>query len=242
MAETGPEAEREWADLATALGEMALDLLAQDSVQATLDCIVAHSVNLVSGCDFAGIMVVRGDDIQTVAVNDDLVGELDRLQAELQEGPCFDASRDKERVYRITDLTATSAHWPRFAPRAHDLGVGSMMGFLLYTRGDRDLGALDMYSSRPGAFTSRSEQVGLLLASHAAVALSSARHDANLDIALATRQAIGQATGIVMERGKLSERDAFAKIVELSQARNIKVRDLADSINRTGEFPGRRPR
>lgn len=231
-----PDVQEEWADLATALSEMALDLLDQVSVQATLDRIVAHAVSLVGGCDYAGIMVVRGDDVRTVAVTDEVVRESDRLQAELQEGPCFDASRDKKRVYRIRDMTANSQHWSRFAPRARELGVGSMMGFLLYTRGDRDLGALDMYSSEAGAFTARSEQIGLLLASHAAVALSSAHHDANLEDALATRQAIGQATGIVMERCKLGERAAFAHIVKLSQNHNVKVRDLAHTINRTGEL------
>lgn len=233
-----PKVYEGWEELATALGEMALDLLAQDSVQATLDHIVAHAVNLVGGCDTAGIMVLRGDRVQTLAVTDDLARECDQLQAEVLEGPCFDASRDKQRVYRIRDMTDTSQRWPRFTPRARELGVGSMMGFLLYTQGDRDLGALNMHSHQVGAFTARSEQIGLLLASHAAVALSSARHDANLDDALATRHIIGQATGIVMERRKLSERDAFAQIVKLSQDYNIKVRDLADTINRTGEIPG----
>jgi len=230
-----PTSDEGWEQLAAALGEMAVDLLDQDSVQATLDRIVAHAVRLVGGCDSSGIMVLRGDQVRTVAVTDDVVRESDRLQGELREGPCFDASRDKRRVYRIEDMTSTSEQWPRFAPRARELGIGSMMGFLLYTRGDRDLGALDMYSSRAGAFTARSEQVGLLLAAHAAVALSSARHDAHLDDALASRQAIGQATGIVMERAKLNERDAFAEIVKLSQRQNIKVRDLAEAINQTGE-------
>ena len=227
-----------WEELATALGAMALDLLAQESVQDTLDQIVAHAVTLVDGCEAAGIMVVSGQLVQTVAVTDNVVRGSDRLQGELLEGPCFDASRDKQRVYRIEDMAATSERWPRFAPRARELGIGSMMGFLLYTRGDTDLGALDMYSSRIGAFTAESEQVGLLLASHASVALSGARHDSHLAEALKSRQAIGQATGIVMERHNLAEREAFAQIVRISQNNNVKLRDVADRINSSGQFPG----
>ncbi|MDT7637119.1 MAG: hypothetical protein QOC83_1407 [Pseudonocardiales bacterium] len=49
---------------------MALDLLAQESVQDTLDQIVAHAVTLVDGCEAAGIMVVSGQLVQTVAVTD----------------------------------------------------------------------------------------------------------------------------------------------------------------------------
>lgn len=226
-----------WDELAAGLSAMALDLLAQSSVQHTLDRIVGHAVELVDGCDAAGIMVVRADETRTVATTDHVVVGSDLLQAELLEGPCFDASRDKHQVYRIQDLTDGSQRWPRFTPRARELGVGSMMGFLLYTLGDRDMGALNMYSAKAGAFTARSEQVGLLLASHAAVALSSARHDANMDLALRSRHVIGQATGIVMEREKIGEREAFARITQLSQNRNVKVRDLADTICNTGEFP-----
>ena len=227
-----------WEELATSLGAMALDLLAQASVQDTLDRIVAHAVTLVDGCEAAGIMVVNDDQVRTVAVTDNVVRGSDRLQGELLEGPCFDASRDKRRVYRIEDMEARSDTWPRFAPRARELGIGSMMGFLLYTRGDRDLGALDMYASRIGAFTAQSEQVGLLLASHAAVALSSAHHDANMAEALKSRGAVGQAIGIVMERRKVTAEEAFARMVRVSQETNVKVRDVADTIIRTGDLRG----
>ncbi len=69
------------------------------------------------------------------------------------------------------------------------------MGFLLFTE-DEDLGALNLYSRRPGAFTEASELAGWLLASHAAVAFSSARTHAQMERAVATRHVIGEAMGI----------------------------------------------
>ncbi|WP_316311864.1 GAF domain-containing protein, partial [Clavibacter michiganensis] len=117
----------------------------------------------------------------TVAPTHRLVGESDLLQQRLGEGPCFDAAHSAhgERVFRIPDLTTAEQRWTGFAPQAHQLGVGSMMGFLLFTE-DEDLGALNMYSYRPGAFTEADETAGWLLASHAAVAFSCARTHAQM--------------------------------------------------------------
>jgi transcriptional regulator with GAF, ATPase, and Fis domain len=227
----------EWPDFAVRLAEMARDLLAQPSVQDTLDRIAYHAVQLVDGCEAAGIMAVRRGQVHTLSASDNVVRASDRLQGELGEGPCFDASRNKTEAYRIADFTTREKQWPRFVPEARKLGVGSMMGFLLYTRERDDLGALDMYSSRPSAFTERSEQVGWLLASHAAVVLSGARHVENLQEGMESRRVIGEAIGIVMTRYKVPEQDAFARIVAASQSQNIKVRDLAETISHIGDIP-----
>jgi hypothetical protein len=122
--------------------------------------------------------------------------------------------------------------------RAQGAGAGhrQRVGFLLFTEED-ELGALNLYSQRAGAFTKRSEQVGWLLASHAAVAFASARTDAQLQEAMATRQDIGEAMGILMERYKVTERQAFATLVKASQNRNVKLREIARAITQTGEIP-----
>ena len=224
-------------DVATALAHMARDLLEQDSVQAILDQIAQYAVRLVDGCEAAGILVVEKGRVETVAATDNVVRAADRLQGELGEGPCFDAATRKHQVYRIGDLGSGADQWPRFAPQAYQLGVGSMMGFLLYTHGRNDLGALNLYSSRPAAFTVGSEHAGWVLASHCAVALAGARRHDNMQLALASSRAISEAIGIVMARYALTEPEAFDKIVAVSQRRNTKVRDLAETINHTGDLP-----
>jgi transcriptional regulator with GAF, ATPase, and Fis domain len=226
-------------ELAMALADMARDLLAQETVQETLDRIVNHSVNLVDGCEAAGIMVVRDKEVRTLSVSDDLVTTSDRLQGELGEGPCYDAARREQQVYRVSDMSERAVRWPLYSPKARELGIGSMMGFLLFTDDD-NLGALDLYSSQPGAFTEASERVGWLLASHAAVAFANARNDAQLREAIGTRQDIGEALGIVMERYKVPEEQAFAVLRKASQDQNLKLRELARSIVETGEIPGAR--
>ncbi|MFF4802842.1 GAF and ANTAR domain-containing protein [Streptomyces sp. NPDC001351] len=210
---------------------LARDLLAQDSVQATLDAIAASAVKLVDGCDAAGILAVRKGRAVTLAACGRAVQECDRLQGELGEGPCFDLARrkDGERIYRIADMTRPQPTWERFATRARPLGVGSMTGLLLYTDND-DFGALNLYARRPGAFGEDIETAGWLLASHAAVALADARTIDQLEHAMETRHAIGEAMGILMERHKLSADEAFSVLRRISQNHNIKLRDVAQRV------------
>jgi transcriptional regulator with GAF, ATPase, and Fis domain len=224
----------EWREFAEAMAQLARNLLAQESLQGTLDEIAASAVRLVEGCDAAGILAIRKGRAVTLSSCGEMVEASDRLQGELSEGPCFDLARradgaDGERVFRIADLTEPQPTWPRFAAAARDLGIGSMTGVLLYTH-DEDFGALNLYSRRPGAFGKDIETAGWLLASHAAVALADARTIDQLEDAMKTRHAIGEAMGILMERHKLSEDDAFGVLRRISQHHNIKLRDVAQRV------------
>ncbi|MFJ9542858.1 GAF and ANTAR domain-containing protein [Streptomyces sp. NPDC101225] len=210
---------------------LARKLLEQESVQATLDEIAAAAVELVEGCDAAGILAVRKGRAVTLAACGNMVSDSDRLQGKLGEGPCFDLARRKDgaRVYRIADMTRPQPTWERFAAAARELGVGSMTGVLLYTDND-DFGALNLYSSRRGAFGEDIETAGWLLASHAAVALADARTIDQLQHGMETRHAIGEAMGILMERHGLSEDDAFGVLRQISQNHNVKLRDVAQRV------------
>ncbi|MER7930694.1 GAF and ANTAR domain-containing protein [Streptomyces sp. NPDC096057] len=230
----------EWREYAEQMAVLARNLLAQDSVQATLDEIAAAAVKLVEGCEAAGILAVRKGRAVTLAACGDMVHESDRLQGELREGPCFDLARRSkdsgERVFRIADMTQPQPAWERYAAAARTLGLGSMTGVLLYTHND-DFGALNLYSRRPGAFDKDIESAGWLLASHAAVALDSARTIDQLEHAMETRHAIGEAMGILMERHQLSEDDAFNVLRRISQHHNIKLRDVAQRVRAEGTDP-----
>ncbi len=227
----------DWGRFAQQLASMARDLLAQNSVNGTLDRVTASAIDLVGGCDAAGILVLHGREVETLSPTDQLVVDSDRLQAQLGEGPCFDAAHTSqgERVFRIADFTDEHQRWPAYAPQARELGVGSMMGFLLYTE-DEDLGALNLYSRKPGAFTADSELAGWLLASHAAVAFSSARSQAQMEQAVSTRHVIGEAMGILMGSHHLSEDQAFDVLRRYSQENNIKLREVARQVCERGSF------
>ncbi|MFI7319145.1 GAF and ANTAR domain-containing protein [Streptomyces venezuelae] len=227
----------DWARFGKQMASMARDLLAQSSVDDTLERITASATELVEGCDAAGILILHGSRVETLAPTHQLVVDSDELQARKGEGPCFDAARSLggERVFRIYDFTREQPRWPSYAAEARAMGIGSMMGFLLFTE-DEELGALNLYSARPGAFTEDDETAGVLLASHAAVAFSSARTHAQMERALSTRHTIGEAMGILMGRHRLTEEEAFGVLRRYSQENNIKLRDVADRIRAQGQF------
>ncbi|AYL40166.1 antitermination regulator (plasmid) [Streptomyces fungicidicus] len=225
----------DWRVFAQHMASMARDLLAEHTLDSTLRQISSSAVELVDGCDASGILVLRGDRVSSLAPTEQLVTDSDRLQEQLKEGPCFDAARPDraERVFRIPDFTEDPGRWTSFVPRCRELGVGSMMGFLLYTR-EEELGALNMYSRKPGMFTEDSETAGWLLASHAAVAFSTAKTDAQLQEAIATRHLIGEAMGILMGRHQVTEDHAFDILRTRSQRTNTKLRDVARRVVETG--------
>jgi AmiR/NasT family two-component response regulator len=51
---------------------------------------------------------------------------------------------------------------------------------------------------------------------------------------------IDEAKGILMERHKINENDAFTMLIHASQRTNIKLRDVAAELVRTGTLPSRR--
>lgn len=130
--------------------------------------------------------------------------------------------------------------WPEFAARAHALGARSMLAIQLYVT-DEDLGALNLHSTRLDAFTDESEQVGLLFAAHAAVAMIGAQQQEQLQTAISSRDLIGQAKGILMERYKIGAQEAFQLLVLASQTTNIKLLDVAEYLARTGTLASRKP-
>lgn len=155
------------------MAQIARDLLAQPTMQDTLDRIVQLTVEHVPGCDHAGILLMRpGGRVETPAASSQLVRDSDNAQGELGEGPCFDAARDDQN-YRVVHMGAEK-RWPRYVERARELGIGAMMGFQLFADKESS-GALDLYSERPYGLTVDSEEKGWIFASHAGVALKAAR-------------------------------------------------------------------
>jgi hypothetical protein len=100
---------------------------------------------------------------------------------------------------------------------------------LLYVEGF-NYGALNLHSSQVSAFGEDAESIGSLFAAHAAIAFSSAREEQQIRAALTSRDVIGQAKGMLMERYQLGAQAAFALLSKLSQDTNTKLADLAHQV------------
>jgi len=220
--------------LAETLSDLARSLQQESSLDETLSGIALAAVQTVPGAKHAGITAVRARRrLTTVAATDEVVRDVDEVQYETGQGPCVDAAYE-HRTLRLSDM-AEEQRWPEFSRRALALGVRSMLSFQLYVVGD-DLGALNLYSSDPDSFTDDSEYIGLMFASHAAVAMAGAQRQREMDDALALRDTIGQAKGILMERHRISADQAFGVLVRASQRTNIKLTEISRRLTETGEL------
>jgi len=228
------------ADALTATIASAASLFAALSIQDTLDQVVNLAVSSIDGCDFAGIFLREGAAVTTPVCSDPVVTEIDALQHAAGEGPCLDALGGGGPFY-AEDL-GSEPRWPVFGPQAVAHGVYCVLALTL------DLGtapgALNLYARQPRAFTAVDRAQGLLLSSLAGAAFTTARvHEeeqhraAQLREALSTREMIGQAQGILMERERVSAEQAFDILRKASQHLNLKLRVVAQSLVDTGERP-----
>lgn len=223
--------------LATRLSELSRQLQQEHDVQSTHAEIVASAVEMIPGAEEGSISVVMArKHVDSHVPSGQLPHQVDAVQNEVGEGPCLDAVYEQQTV-RVSDLRS-SDRWPRFSARAAELGVLSMLSFQLYVEGD-NLGSLNLYAREANAFDDESEHVGLLFAAHAAVAFADAQQMEQLKAALASRDVIGQAKGILMERLKVTPDQAFLLLSKVSQETNTKLHDLAEQLVRSGTLEQR---
>ena len=201
--------------------------LTPGDLDATLSRITAAAVAVLPQVAYASITVKHDDGrLETVAPTDDLIVGLDAAQYELREGPCYEAASDT--VHVISSDLAGDARFPGYAPVAVAAGIRGQAGIRLYDARASN-GALNLYSLQPGAFDDF-DAVSELFTHQSAIALAYAQQVSDLQAAVESRQVIGQAVGIVMERYKLDDARAFGFLTRLSSHANIKLRVVAQRL------------
>lgn len=228
-------------DLSGGVEELAGLLLDEADFDQTLQRVVDAACQTVDGCDMASVTMRGAAGPSTVVFTERAVPEIDAAQYRAGSGPCLDALREL-RTFRY-DAATTEERWLEFGRAAAAQGIFSAIAYPLVIRGE-GIGALNLYSESPGAFHTHDEARGELFASQAAVTLANAQlYQAarevmtQLEEALATRDLIGQAKGILMHSLGLTADQAFDVLRRESQNRNVKIRDLADQISYTGALP-----
>lgn len=186
------------------------------------------AVELIPGVDTAGILLItKGGKFESHGGTTDLPHELDELQNLLQEGPCMEAALD-DLIVSTNDFR-TETRWPAYSSAVVKLGVLSGMSFRLYTT-ERTAGALNLFGFQPREWDEESRLTGTVLAAQAAAAIVAQRQGSQLHSAVASRDRIGQAKGIIMERYGIDDVAAFAMLRQLSQDANTKLIDIAQKV------------
>lgn len=207
----------------------------EDQIAAVLHDLLRATAGAVPGVRHAALSVLDRHSLPRVLVSTgDLSRRLESLQFALDEGPTLDAIRgaDPVVVVRHDDL----GRWQHFGPRACVLGMTSAVAARLRWN-DRTMGALSVYFLGHEPVPEAAVQLVSALATHAAATLTFARKAEQLEFAMLTRQQIGQAVGVLMERCGLSPEAAFSYLRRVSQTRNVKLREVAQGLVTTGELP-----
>ena len=229
--------------LAMAFAGIAEQLYNAESVDDVLRKITEAAVSTVAGCGMASITLSGPDGYTTAASTHEGALSADQAQYESDEGPCVEAL-GSPLVYA---RAFPDERWPRLGPRPTEFGVHSAVSYHLSASSPESAdpadGSLNAYGLTESAFDDEAREVGFVLAAHASVAIHAVAqreghedsvHD--LHEALMSRDVIGQAKGILMERLKITPDDAFDVLRRASQSLNLKLREVAAHLAETGDL------
>jgi hypothetical protein len=198
-------------------------------MEETLGQIVSSAVNTINSVDAGSISMTQHGRIETRNPTSENIRKLDETQSQLHEGPCITAIEDppESGIIVAQDLAGADAErWPRFAPEAVGAGYYGLMSTTLSFEGGLR-GALNLYSASPNAFGEHCRTMAGLFGIQAALLLFGADEAAHLQKAVDSRDLIGQAKGILMERFGIDDEAAFGMLVKSSQDTNIKLTEVA---------------
>jgi hypothetical protein len=220
---------RSAAELAELFVDLAASIVVPGSLEETVARVVAEAGRAVPGCDRAAVVLRRRCGLELAGATDDEVGAL--VEAGIRgDGPIGRAAQSG--VPCLVPDVGADTRWPAWSAQA----AGTLGAVLAYPLVDEDAlrGVLALCAAGPGAFTDTAVERGLIYAGHVRLAIATVHREVHLREAIATRQTIGAAVGVLVERHRLTAEQGFALLVRASQRQNVKVRDLADWLVETG--------
>ncbi len=221
------------------VAELSQTLISEGALDGFLQRVTNLSTELIPACDSCSVSVADDGKVYTRASSDPVSKSVDEHQYNTAEGPCLQAIATGEAVR--TGAMGEDDRWPAFAPLAASEGVVSSYSVPLKANA-ATVGALNLYAlSKP--FGEEDQALAEAFASQAAVAVANATayHQArqlaeHLEEALKSRDVIGQAKGIIMERERVTADQAFDMLRAVSQAKNVKLREVAERVVLTGAW------
>ena len=222
-------------ELAAVRARLSGILLTEQTVETALHLITSLARDTLAGSLGSGVTLLRADGKPTTsAATDPSIDALDRLQYDLEEGPCL-AAWAGSTVIRVDDLS-TEQRWPMWSPRAVGLGVRSVLSAPMEA-GGTTWGAMKVYANSPDSYDARSEDLLRRFSQQAAIfvgnvhtARSAQRIGDELKQTLKARDAIATATGMVMAQKGLDSQGSYRHLVWLAASARLPLRTLAEQI------------
>lgn len=228
-------------DRAGDLAQAAADLLTLVSASESraMNRLVELAARHAPGCSGATATLWRAGEVAVAAASHPDLSELAEVQHASRRGPIFDALGTGQPV--SCPDTLSEERWPEYASRALALGVRCSVT-LVHERGELAL-TLTLYATRPRALDPDRLPIGELLIAFGSAAVrntsaygAAQRTARQLSEGADSRAVVDQAKGILMVGLSCSAEDALRRMREISQARNIKVTEVAKRIVESHEL------
>lgn len=210
-------------------------LLDDEALHALLDRLTLLARYTVSQSQSVSITVAQDGRYRTTNSTGPDALAIDEAQYRQNDGPCLEALRSRHQVEVV--VAETQDRWPQFEREAREAGIEGVLSTPLVRSGDEAVGALNIYAQEAGAFGPADRKIAQTISELAAILvdrtlayLSSERRSEQLRQALATREIIGEAKGILMEGQSCTRDEAFDVLRRASQRENRKLRELAEEL------------
>ena len=221
-----------------AMLQLGMLLLGEEPLDDLLDRVVELAVETIAPARFASITVSDRSGRHTSNSTGAEALAADQAQYDDGGGPCLEATESGRQIELDMD---DAGQWPSFAATARGLGVGRVLSTPLVKHGET-IGALNVYTEGSEPLTDGQLRAASMFAGQASVVLANALTlmgatdlAKQLEQALASREIIGEAKGILMERESCDRTVAFDILRRASQRQNRKLRDLAEELVDTVE-------
>lgn len=198
--------------------------------------------------DEVGVLLADPQGVlELSAASSEQMDLLELFEMQQAEGPCYDAFVTGEAVAHsdITDDVAME-RWPRFAPRAAEIGFRSVFGFPLRLRTDV-IGALNLFRYEAGPFAGDDVIAGRTMADMAAVGVMQERAVRSAELraeqlqhARDGRVIVEQAKGALVERLGISAEEAFTRMRHHARTERLQLTDVCAATIEGDLTPGGR--
>jgi transcriptional regulator with GAF, ATPase, and Fis domain len=175
------------------------------------------------------------DRLHLMAASDERAEMLELFQLQADEGPCLDCFHQGRAVVSA-DLRQSTDRWPRFAPRAVELGFRAVHAFPLRLR-DEVVGAMNLFSTEVGSVDPADARTIQALSDVATIALLQERAirrgevlTEQLQGALNNRIAVEQAKGAIAQVHGCTIDEAFDRLRHFARAVNRPLSEVAHDV------------
>jgi GAF domain-containing protein len=230
----GPGSPKPGAEALIALTEFLPRLDGLGGLEQVADAVTGFAVTHL-GADLAGVSMrpPDGRSLRLAASHAELV-QLDDAQGDPGQAAWWPAP-EPGAVISVSD-TRTDRRWPSWSAVVSQQRLLAACLIEMTRLGGRPI-TLELFSRTPGAFDARELPGVAAVARVIGYAVHHSEGRSNLTRAMRTRDVIGQAQGILMERFKVTPNQAFAILARISQETNSRLRDVARYLVDTREFP-----